>query len=367
MSTIYGIRRLSLLACAAMLVATQANAQSTPTVGGVTLYGVIDACVVSYKSATGPGFQINGGGCAFGSRFGFRGAEDLGGGLKSYFVLEGGFNADSGTASQGGRMFGRRAIVGLAGNFGAVEAGREYSPTFYLLTTTDPMLLGTGSALGTLWSGSPSTAGGRTDNSINYQSPSFGSFSARLQFAPGEQAAPLATQGGNTTGASITYRGKELLAAVTYAKVANAADQGNDSATTIGGKYDFGKFSLAAIAQFGGWEGTRTVIAPASATSNFSRRYSSYLIGGTAKVGVGSVSATYKRYNDRTAANFDTDTWSASYTYPLSKRTHLYTGFTRLKNRGASSYGASDGNGNYTGVAPHGASRVVDIGITHFF
>ena len=121
------------LACIAAFAAAGAQAQA----GGssVNLYGVLDACVVSYKAATGAPWQINGGGCFYGSRFGFRGNEDLGGGLRAYFVLEGGFTADNGAMAQGGRLFGRKSLVGLAGGFGtpggrvvAVQRGRAVGP-----------------------------------------------------------------------------------------------------------------------------------------------------------------------------------------------------------------------------------------------
>jgi GBP family porin len=359
-------RGLSLLASATLLAAAQVGAQTTPA-SSVTLYGVADACVVSYKGAVGSTLQVNGGGCTYGSRFGLRGSEDLGDGMRAYFQLESGVNLDSGAIVQTGRLFGRKAIVGLGGAWGAVEAGREYAPGFYLLTAIDPMQLGIGSATATLWAGSPGTASGRTDNSVSYQTPSLGGFTARVLFAPGEQAAPLPSRGGDTVGANIMYRSTELIAGVSYAKVSNVANSGDDSATTVAAKYDFGKFSLAAAGQFGGWEGTRSAAAPANATSMFSRRYNSYVVGGTLKLGANSLSATYKRYDDRTRANYDADIWSLIYTHPLSKRTNLYSGVTRLKNKGASSYGAADGNGNYTGTAIGGSSRAIDFGMVHFF
>lgn len=344
-----------------------AGAHAQTAASSVNLYGVLDACVVSYKAATGAPWQVNGGGCYYGSRFGFRGTEDLGGGLRAYFVLEGGFTADNGAMAQGGRVFGRKSLVGLAGGFGSLDAGRDYAPAFYLLQPVDPMQLGIGSALATIWSGSPGTASGRTDNSINYVTPEFGGITARIQLAPGEQAAPLASRGGDTKGFNVLYKSDKLLAGVSYANVRNAAGNAADTATTVGARYDFGGFSLAALAQSGAWEGTRTAAAPASATSIFSRRFNSYMVGGTVKFGGDFVSATWKRYDDRTAANFDATILSAVYVHPLSKRTQLYAGLSRLKNARASSYGASDGNGGYTGVAPGGSSRIIDFGITHFF
>ncbi|MFB9127389.1 porin [Paraburkholderia dipogonis] len=107
--------------------ATAAHAQSS-----VTLYGVIDAGI-SYvnnsKTATGHDnlFKYDDG-VAQGSRWGLRGTEDLGGGLKALFVLESGFNSGNGTLGQGGALFGRQAYVGLSKDgIGSLTFGRQYS------------------------------------------------------------------------------------------------------------------------------------------------------------------------------------------------------------------------------------------------
>ncbi|PCE29702.1 porin [Burkholderia ubonensis] len=119
------------LLTAAVLAATAsaAHAQSS-----VTLYGLIDAGIsyVNHSSpkASGVGsklFKFDDG-IAQGSRWGLRGTEDLGGGLKAIFVLENGFNVGTGAAGQGGAMFGRQAYVGLStAQYGTVTFGRQYS------------------------------------------------------------------------------------------------------------------------------------------------------------------------------------------------------------------------------------------------
>ncbi|WGS44647.1 porin [Burkholderia sp. JSH-S8] len=117
------------LLTAAILAATAsaAHAQSS-----VTLYGLIDAGV-SYvnhsKSGSGSDklFKYDDG-VAQGSRWGLRGTEDLGGGLKAIFVLENGFSSGTGALGQGGAMFGRQAYVGLStAQYGTVTFGRQYS------------------------------------------------------------------------------------------------------------------------------------------------------------------------------------------------------------------------------------------------
>lgn len=98
-----------------------AHAQSS-----VTLYGIIDEGFNVNTNAGGKHLYNLTSGVLQGSRFGLRGTEDLGGGLKAIFVLENGFDVNSGKLGQGGLMFGRQAYVGLSSQFGTVTLGRQY-------------------------------------------------------------------------------------------------------------------------------------------------------------------------------------------------------------------------------------------------
>ncbi|KXU93923.1 porin [Caballeronia megalochromosomata] len=108
--------------CALGVAVSGAHAQSS-----VTLYGVIDTAIAYANNIGGHhNFYMNSGNLQ-GSRWGLRGAEDLGGGLKAIFVLENGFNAFTGALGQGGDEFGRQAYVGLqSAQFGTVTLGRQY-------------------------------------------------------------------------------------------------------------------------------------------------------------------------------------------------------------------------------------------------
>ncbi|WP_321896521.1 porin [Burkholderia cepacia] len=115
--------KMKLVAVAACATASMvAHAQSA-----VTLYGILDEGV-NWTSNSNGAHQYNmTSGVASGSRWGLRGSEDLGGGLKAVFVLENGFDVGSGALGQGGRMFGRQAYVGLSSSrLGALTAGRQY-------------------------------------------------------------------------------------------------------------------------------------------------------------------------------------------------------------------------------------------------
>ncbi|CAE6754720.1 hypothetical protein R69927_02534 [Paraburkholderia domus] len=112
----------SLLALAALgAFAGVAHAQSS-----VTLYGIIDEGFNVNTNSGGKHLYNLSSGVLQGSRFGLRGTEDLGGGLKAIFVLENGFDVNTGKLGQGGLMFGRQAYVGLSSQFGTVTLGRQY-------------------------------------------------------------------------------------------------------------------------------------------------------------------------------------------------------------------------------------------------
>jgi len=125
----------ALALCGAL--AAPAYAQSN-----VTLYGLIDAGVerLNHTSAGGGITRMPSIAGSAASRWGLRGSEDLGDGLKAVFTLESGFGSDNGAFQQGGRAFGRQAFVGLSGGWGTVSLGRQYSMLFPGAANTDIFL-----------------------------------------------------------------------------------------------------------------------------------------------------------------------------------------------------------------------------------
>ena len=178
--------RSKVLLCAAVVASAPAWAQS----GSVTVYGVLDEAL-EYNSGLNGNYreQANPGQWRLGlgsvpSRLGFRGEEDLGGGYRALFTLESGLNVDTGMLGQGGRMFGRQSWVGLAGEYGTVSAGRQYTMRYYGMLDAD--FFGSGSlGLGTLDSGIPNA---RADNALSYRG-TFGAFSVGAQYSFGRDAA----------------------------------------------------------------------------------------------------------------------------------------------------------------------------------
>lgn len=154
----YSILAFGMIATACSTVQAQSN---------ITIYGMLDAGVEHLSNVAGSGglTRMPGLGVSVPSRLGFRGTEDLGGGLKAIFTLESGFGTDSGTLNQGGRFFGRQAFVGLSGEWGSLTLGRQYSMLFWSQLDADilgPNAYGSGS----LDSYLPNA---RADNAIAYR------------------------------------------------------------------------------------------------------------------------------------------------------------------------------------------------------
>ena len=127
----------SLVALAALAVVGAASAQSS-----VTLFGVVDATYAYGSGSVSNKSQLTNSGYNS-SRLGFRGVEDLGGGLAASFWLEGSLGNDDGSAGtnagKGGSLdFNRRSTLSLSGNFGELRLGRDYTPTFNNVSTYDP-------------------------------------------------------------------------------------------------------------------------------------------------------------------------------------------------------------------------------------
>lgn len=163
----------TLIALAVLATSGAAMAQST-----FTLYGVADANVTREKGGTNSVNKLDSGGLN-GSRWGLRGAEDLGGGLKGVFALESGFAIDGGTSAQGGRLFGRQAFVGLEGNFGSFRLGRQYTPIGNVADVFGTKTLDVNTVLKTL----AAVTAYRTDNAITYKTPSMSGFTVEAQYS----------------------------------------------------------------------------------------------------------------------------------------------------------------------------------------
>ncbi|MDR6536412.1 porin [Variovorax soli] len=432
--------RKSLVAMAALAAAGSACAQSS-----VTLFGVVDAAVSGYSAKSSfystsllPAFPPAGQPDTVkrsqtalsnsgynNSRLGFRGTEDLGGGLAASFWLESPLFNDSGAA--GLSTFGRRSTVSLSGGFGELRLGRDFTPSFWSDTVFDPMgATGVGTNLissinsnlaiaasgGTLNGG---LSGGtdsyvRTSNAIGYfLPPNLGGFYGQVQYALHENTKSTDVSGspsrrGRYIGGRFGYGNGPLDVALAYgdstaqdATTTTAAGLFASSAerkiatTNLGASYDFGVLKLfGELSRVRDEAGTTVPVGTFGRVSfETSDKYDGALLGVSVPVGVGLLRAAYSRVKFKDdpglqppglfAPNRDASAGKLAlgYVHNLSKRTALYATLARIRIRNGQNnpavMGATTGGspaylstGTSSGFAPRSATGY-DFGIRHAF
>ena len=318
------------------LTLLSAFAGATYAQSSVTVYGLVDLGVGSERNGTTTKTSLLSG-VQSGSRLGFKGTEDLGGGMAAIFQLENGFSADTGAAAQGGLLFGRRATVGLTGNFGAINAGRRNTPYFNAMDSVDPMAVGFAGNATNIFA----TTGIRMNNSIIYTSPNLSGVTGELAYGFGEVAGDTAAS--RQIGASIAYVGGPVSIALAHHNANDATASDSAKNTVITGKYDFN----VAIAH----------LAYARNTGTGTVDNNDLLVGVTLPFGAHSVMASYIRKDDKSVANADAKQAALAYTYALSKRTNLYASYAKITNDNTATYKTNGGFGD----------REANIGIRHKF
>ena len=313
----------SLVALAVLAASGAAMAQSS-----VTLYGVADVWVGSVKvdngtTSTSTTSMISGGVST--SRWGMKGAEDLGGGLKAIFQLEQGVTLDSGAASN----FGRQAYVGFSGDFGAVKLGLISSPFDNVQGASDAVFDSDLAPANNPGGGVFRTSNdytGKVGNTIGYESPNMSGFAGQISYSLPEDANGVPAGANAITSLALTYAGGPVAAQFAYQKE-DLNNTGNDKAyTRLGASYNFGV--ATAKVSYGSVNHTAATVDgkttewqlgadfPVSATTTLSASYASSTDNAaSAAAGVGEV----KRSGFGVAA-----------AYGLSKRTTVYGGFKKV-------------------------------------
>ena len=348
----------NLIALAAVAATGAAFAQSS-----VTVYGTIDMAVTSIDQGNERISSLANEG-AISNRIGFRGVENLGGGMSATFVLEGGYSGDTGAGAGagGGFSFNRQSTVGLRGGFGEVRLGRDYTPTFWnhaAYTVFGTNGLGNSvNTFSTLGSGSTTTV--RADNAISYFTPTISGFQGQLMFSFKE--ADVSNNANEYTGARLVYNAGPLSASIaTASEGGTVAPEESFKRTNLGATYDFG-VAKAFLFYVEGKYGDRKV----KQTS----------VGVTAPVGPGTaklqyLTAGYNAAATAAAPTFDDATHiTMGYDYPLSKRTVVYGLYSRVSNDGAGTLSVNyvgSGAGVLPGVTPGGSSSGFAIGVRHSF
>ena len=209
-----------------LLLSTEAFAQSS-----TTLYGVLDEGLDYTNNMGGHSLWEMQSGYAEGSRWGLKGAEDLGGGMKAIFQLENGFDVSSGKLNQGGRIFGRQAYVGVQGEqHGTLSFGRQYDSVVDVLGQTTA----NGSWGGYLFShpldNDNTDKSFRVDNSVKYTSNTYGGFSMTGLYGFSNQPGGFANNRTYSFGAQ--YVSGPVTAAAAYMQINNSGSNQSGSIAT---------------------------------------------------------------------------------------------------------------------------------------
>jgi predicted porin len=368
------------LTCA---IAATAHAQTS-----VTLYGVADGDVRLDHTNVGTLKSLGSGGES-GTRWGLRGSEDLGGGLKANFVFEQGFDLGdnsvpqgnitgatptTNTSSTGSRLFSRIATVGLSGDFGAVRLGRDYKPTFLTYAIYEPYGAGYVATFGNIAIRNVA----RYDNAVFYDTPRVAGFQFNAAYAVGESTTNTSPGTPKTAGNKYGFSASYLVGSFTL-----AYGYGNEKAVAtspllsnglnrntfndVSATYDFGLAKLALV----GWK----------VKDKLGFDVLSYFGGVTVPFGAWTFRAGAGHLDDRGASNpaaptvkthYDANYFGAAATYSLSKRTDLYSSWSRLNIKNGGAYTITDSAAPTTGL--YTATNIVgvnpwsaEVGISHRF
>lgn len=345
----------SLIALAAVAASCSALAQSS-----VTLFGVMDATLAMGRGSESNKTHLTNSGNTT-SRLGFRGREDLGGGLAAGFWLEAGINNDdgggqatntnnqtSGLTTAGGLTFNRRSTVSLSGALGEIRLGRDYTPHFWNYVWFDPFTYN-----GVGGSQIANNIGGRTNvrasNSISYFLPAgLGGWYGQLQHYRGENNSGTPTSSdGNGTSVRVGYADGPLNVAL--ATSATQLASGDIKTTNLGASYDLGPAKLFAIVDQDKVSGGPTG--------------KGVLAGFSIPVGPGEIRASYSTYKGTIKVpDARSNKLSLGYVHNLSKRTALYATAAHIGNKNGASMAL---NGAVTGA--NRSSTGYDLGVRHSF
>jgi predicted porin len=382
-----------LAAVIATCFAAPAMAQSS-----VTIYGIADAGLMKQSGQT---VRVASG-IADGSRLGFKGTEDIGGGFKAIFNLEARVELDTGTQqptllspAQGlyltrgmgalpapllgalraglqpriavnteNALFDRTSMVGLITPVGAILLGRMYTPGYEVFAASDAFESGTAGTWGGITGGTAGfTALGadiRSSKSIQYRIATPAGFGGSLMY--GAKGSGYLNRYNKFYGISATYKANGFDVGVGHNRGYDQNDNVSLVTSTIGGSYAMGDFKF-----FAGYHDQRNrnsvlladyraafagAIAPFGAAAapslnavfqpnialNTQIDANSYQLGMHYRVGAGRIMASFAHQNDRSSSDSDANLFALGYDYNLSKRTDLYTAVAQINNKNDGQY-----------------------------
>ena len=331
----------NLIALAVLAASGVASAQST-----VTLYGIADVWFGSTKNEglANPSRQtMVGSGGVDESRFGLKGSEDLGGGLKANFVLEQGFNIDNGSQATAGQAFSRQAYVGFSGGFGEAKIGKVATAYDDISGATRPAFNSALSPDSNVWV-SHSAYNWNPSNSLYYATPSMSGFSGAVSYSLGENKTS-STNAGQVISANVKYEKGPVYAGLAYQteKADGAAPTAKFS--RLNASYDLGVVKL--LVGLGHANQVYRV--------NYTNRTNEYEIGADFPVSSvltlsGGYAQSKSSYLGVGVADTKRTGFGVAASYLLSKRTFLYGGVQAAKQTQS---GAADVKSDLYGIGIH--------------
>jgi predicted porin len=326
----YAVTAALSLACAAAHAQTQ-----------VKIYGVMDAGLVAEHGGPAGSRTAISSGVASGSRLGFKGTEDLGGGLSANFVLESGINIDTGASGQGGLTFGRQSYVGLSGAFGSLSAGRQLSPYYKILRdVADPFADGLAGQAMNIIAGNR-----RMDNAVVYGTPKLAGWSAEMAYGAGEVAGDASRK--RVFSGALSYAPGALAVVLAHHRREDPllVDHVSNSLLAV-------RYTLGAVTAHTAYVRTRGL---AGADSHDA------LLGLCYTAGPHRVAVSAIQHGDSTAARRDARQFAVGYLYALSRRSDLYTAYGHISNDNGAAFkvgnATDDGSGN----------AAFNLGFRHWF
>jgi predicted porin len=405
-----------------LLTALAAASCSALAQNSVTVYGIVDAGVSQVNGLNGGSLKQLVSGIMDGSRLGFRGSEDLGGGMRALFTLEHRFEADTGlvnnrppSASQlpdrvsqaarlgllpafqpvvtgvanniggtvgvnlGGAFWDRQAYVGLVTPVGAVLAGRQYTPAYEISATFDTLQTQSALAAGQVAS-LPASVDIRLSNTIAYRIQQSG-FTASLMVGAGENSAST----GRFMGGMAMYKAGGFAVGAGYNTRKNERAVKSLTSTTFGASVDIGPGTLSALGALvkddnpTGLSGIAASVTSSVGPINAGAIQTAFIngfkqdgrlmhVGYRMTLGVNTFYVAYSQFDDKRPSDADTRSFGVTYSYALSKRTDINASAVRFDNSGLGQ--AAPGGAGYLGGVTRAAgvdSTSLALGVRHRF
>ena len=353
-------------ACLAGACTTTALAQSN-----VTLFGIADAAARSVSNSGRGSIKSLVSGSNSTSRIGFRGTEDMGGGLSAGFHLEHGITLDTGADASSAQFFDRRSTVSLASKtWGELRLGRDYTPTYSAWTRHDPFsyvgVAGSNNLVSATPTGAIRSAFGsnpnttvRANNALQYFLPSdvagLDGVDGSLMLAAGEGGL-VANGVAKTIAARLGYgAGPVYISAATAISENSLTGLGDFKDNTVGASYNAGvaRVSMA-------WRQFKQASA----------KQSNLLLGVVVPVGLGEIKLSWNRADmdgkvgSLSISANDATQLGLGYVHNLPKRTAVYATSSRIANTGAATFVVPGGP---AGLLGGGSSTGYEAGVRHTF